>query len=292
MEYTSFSRVVTTTEFEPLDFRIDFSAINAFQNDEAAKVVHYDGEENDEETFNQVLLKEDIDDEEVSLDDIEASNQKEEPKEEPNVEEAQEEEHHKLVEDEEAKDEEDSMAIANEAVSLVDEEIAQSVVQEVEALDTEALEEKEDTDGGFEVSYVASEYQKEEPKEESNEEAQGNEEAQEEAQDDSSLEATNSEALEEANTSETKEGAKAIEENEELTDEEIADIVKAHNESKQNNETDSENDKFADVRVNDKYGDERLIKAAKKKSKKGLVIALVLVALLAIGICAYFIMNK
>ena len=262
MEYTSFSRVVINSLYEPLDFTVDFSAINAFQADDATKVIHYEGEENDIEEFNQVLLEEDIDDEEVPEELVEEKPIEEAPLEESPLEEANEPSNNEseadTIEDASDDSEADSIEASNE-----DNEADAIEDSSDLASDDEDLE-----DGGFSVSYIDSDYQREE---------------EASIEDESNMEDT---------TPNPEEEPQHIEEAEEISDEEIDSIIKSYNESKEEKKDDLANEVFNDVRKNESYGDERIIKNAKNSSKKGIIITAVLVILLALGIVAYFMLRK
>ena len=58
LETTSIKRIDTTDEFKPFIFTVDLKAVSTFGNAEAKKVIHYEGEDEDTEEFNQVLIKE------------------------------------------------------------------------------------------------------------------------------------------------------------------------------------------------------------------------------------------
>lgn len=58
IETTSIKRIEVPEEYLPLEFTVDLTKVSVFKNSEPKKIIHYKGEENDTEEFNQVLIEE------------------------------------------------------------------------------------------------------------------------------------------------------------------------------------------------------------------------------------------
>ena len=58
IETTSIKRIEVPEEYLPLEFTVDLTKVSVFKNSEPKKIIHYKGEENDNEEFNQVLIEE------------------------------------------------------------------------------------------------------------------------------------------------------------------------------------------------------------------------------------------
>jgi len=57
IETTSIKRLEITEEYVPLEFKVDLTKVSLFKNAEPKKIIHYKGEENDTDQFNQAIVE-------------------------------------------------------------------------------------------------------------------------------------------------------------------------------------------------------------------------------------------
>ena len=264
IETTSIKRIEVPEEYLPLEFTVDLTKVSVFKNSEPKKIIHYKGEENDNEEFNQVLIEEKEAEEEEEA--LEEAAQKEAEEKQKAEEEA------RLKAEEEAR----QQALAKEqeeAMAAIDEIGVDEYVEPVYEDGSQPQEEQPEEQG---VTDVMATVQEGDVAEEIYEEQV---EPQEQVvyYDDGSQADPDSEEIYVAEEY-AEEGPIILDEDlsdvEAASDEEIQALLGANEEQEEPVEEEKKADfDLNDVQKNDQYGSEKLQKLANHSVTKTIILS-------------------